>query len=232
MLCRRVHTVKRYLAELWAAVRTPPANSLIGFSNASVEVRRSLGHMVVITRKGLTGLGHVPALIAVGYLALAVTALRMASHRGDISGAVPLSNLLAADEAYNSESSGAGALTFVFNMRDCREALRLARHWSSIHESGLARVKGVMLGAPDDRDELNDFLGREGITFPVDPRPDPRLLLALEALGLNATPLTLLTDDSYRPRLILPAELDSLAQLAQVELVRSQLGQLKMRRAK
>ena len=102
-------------------MRTPPANSLVGFSNTSVEVRRSLGRIMTITRKGLTGLGHVPALIAVGYLALAVTALRMASHRGDISRAVPLSNLLAADEAYNSESSGAGALTFVFNMRDCRE---------------------------------------------------------------------------------------------------------------
>ncbi len=89
-----------------------------------------------------------------------------------------------------------------------------------------------MLGAPDDREELNDFLGREGITFPVDPRPDPRLLSALEQLGLSTTPLTLLADDSYRPRLILPAELDSLAQLAQVELVRAQLRQLKMSRAK
>ena len=213
-------------------MRTPPANSLVGFSNASVEVRGSLGRIMAITRKRLTGMGHVPALIAVGYLALAVTALRMASHRGDISGAVPLWELLAAGEAYNSERSEAGALTFVFNVRDCRESLRLARHWSSIHESGLARVKGVMLGAPDDREELNDFLGREGITFPVDPRPDPRLLSALEELGLSATPLTLLTDNSYRPRLILPAELDSLAQLAQVELVRAQLRQLKMRRAK
>ena len=111
---------------------------------------------MAITRKGLTGMGHVPALIAVGYLALAVTALRMASHRGDISGAVPLSDLLAVGETDDPESSGTGALTFVFNVRDCRESLRLARHWSAIHESGLARVKGVMLGAPNDREELFD----------------------------------------------------------------------------
>ena len=167
----------------------------------------------------------VPPLVFIGYLALSVTAVKVfTAHRS--SEMIYFSDMLASSRTESERRGSAPALAFVFNPRDCSEALRVARHWSSLHRAGAVSVTGLVVDAPDDPKLLAALLRSEGIGFPVEQRPDDKLLSAMAGLGYDTTPITVLFDDGYRPRLILPSVQDSLAQMKQVELVRAQLAQL------
>lgn len=168
----------------------------------------------------------VPSLIVIGYLGLGAAALKigLATH---LRPQVSSFRDVAAAEPRSPQRSTVATLTFVFNPRDCVQALRLARFWTEMGETGVVAIEGVVVDPPDDWAVLRSVLKTEGIQFPLVDHPDRRLEAAIAGLGYDSTPITLLTDRHRRPRLILPGVTDELAQLGQVQLVRAHLELLK-----
>lgn len=179
--------------------------------------------MVERVKSVLRAAVSVPALMFAGYVGLSVAAVKMLSVDRVAPAAARFADLPGGGEGRAAGAGVRAQLTFVFNPRDCPEALRLGRLWSALQESGAVRVRGVVVDPPRDRRLVARLLERERIRFPVDDEPDLQLESAIAGLGYDGTPITVLSDLDRRPRLILPAVIDSLAQLELVELVRTQL---------
>ncbi len=167
-----------------------------------------------------------PVLLLVGYAALGVTAVRTyAARRAAV--AVGLPQAVRESGLGSSADAALPLLVFVFNRHDCQNALRLARHWSALAAGGAVNVVGVVVNPGDDSAELSALLDRVGVSFPVERRPDDRLLAAIDRLGYESTPVTVLFDARRRPRLVLPGPLGLLDEIRQVELVRASIAVLK-----
>ena len=171
--------------------------------------------MVTRSFRSLTSLN---ALLALGYCALLVGAMRLVLRPSSDGPAMPWKKGLEALSA--PRASGGATLLFVFNPRDCPEALRLGRLWGELYRTREMNVLGVVVDAPREPEALDRVLEEANLAFPVIAEPGSELRAGVAALGYRTTPVSILMDGRLRPRLIVPGIQDSLAQLEAFELVK------------
>jgi hypothetical protein len=99
----------------------------------------------------------------------------------------------------------APTLYFVFQPRDCADALAVIQLWNRLHRSGKARVHGIMLEPPRDATAREDVIAGAGIEFPVTPAGRGSAVFGSMAdLGFSQTPIAIFADPSGRVRLTIP----------------------------
>ncbi len=115
--------------------------------------------------------------------------------------------------ALDSDSGGSRPqLVFVFRPGDCPAALAVIDRWNEIAKEGRVRVRGLMIAVSPDTGSLRSVIESYRIHFPVR-FVDPKALARLDLLGDLQLPLTLVLDERYAIRAIVPTTARSELQL-------------------
>lgn len=141
-------------------------------------------------------------MLAVGYGCLALTAawalrVREAPVRDPWSA---MSELVPGSAA----PAAAPMVLLLLHPRDCAERIEALTAWNALHDSGRARVVGLVSDGAGASDALVAIGKGAGLEFPLRPISHRRMVAALRGLNYNSTPVLVVLDPQKRLRLAVP----------------------------
>jgi hypothetical protein len=120
---------------------------------------------------------------------------------GRLSGAVAVvSELVPAGTA----GGRTPAVVLLLNPQDCADRIEALAAWNALHESGKARVVGLVSDVAGGPDALATIRQGAGLAFPLRPIAHRRMVSALLALNYTSTPVVLVMDPQDRLRMAVP----------------------------
>lgn len=159
-------------------------------------------------------------MLGIGYCCLALTIIWMSAQRGT-RGEQPLGPIT---QAVRQEETAGAAPTVVLllNPQDCASRIEALTAWNALHQSGRARVVGLVSNGSGDAGTLETIRSGAGMRFPLQPIAHRRMVTALRGLNYSSTPVALVLDSSHRLRMAVPLYEENAAAAARAVMLQLQ----------
>lgn len=141
-------------------------------------------------------------MLGIGYCCLALTVVWTAAQRGS-RGEQPLEPITRAVQREKVPGS-LPAVVLLLNPQDCASRVEALTAWNALHQSGRARVLGLVSGARPDAEVLETIRDGAGMRFPLQSIAHNRMVAALRGLNYSSTPVALVLDSRGRLRMAVP----------------------------
>jgi hypothetical protein len=124
--------------------------------------------------------------------------------------------------AQEADGGSVPTVVLLLNPQDCADRIEMLTAWNPLHQSGRARVVGLVSDASPDPHALENIRSGVGTRFPLQSIAHDRMVSTLRGLNYASTPVAVVLDSKGRLRMAVPLFEQNAAGLAEAAMLQLQ----------